>query len=89
MTETIYERVTKAAGGLSRLAAGLGESPQAVANWRQRGIPAARCKAVERLTGIRVSELRPHDWRDYWPDEPERAVAASVDNQPAEARDAA
>lgn len=67
MTELIYERVTAAAGGLSKLAAELGESPQAVANWKQRGIPAARCKAVERLTGIPVRELRPHDWRDYWP----------------------
>jgi DNA-binding transcriptional regulator YdaS (Cro superfamily) len=77
MNQTIYERITQAAGGLTELARSLGEQPNAVANWKARGVPANRCKAVERLTGIHVSELRPQDWRDYWPEEaaPQRETA--------------
>lgn len=56
------------------LARALGESTPAVCNWRTRGIPANRCKAIEALTGIPARRMRPHDWHEYWP-EPEKAPA--------------
>lgn len=55
-----------AAGGLSALAQMMQTSPQAVANWRVRGIPAERVLEIERATGISRHELRP----DIYPHEP-------------------
>ena len=45
----------------------LGESTPLVCNWRSRGIPANRCMAIKKLTGIPVERMRPHDWHEYWP----------------------
>jgi DNA-binding transcriptional regulator YdaS (Cro superfamily) len=65
---TGIDAAVKAAGGLAKLAAALGETAQAVSNWRARGVPANRCKAIEAATGVSVQFLRPNDWHDYWPD---------------------
>lgn len=78
--QATFEEVVRVAGGLAVLAAALGETAQTVSNWRGRGIPANRCKAVESLTGVSVRKLRPDDWADYWPDdgahdEPAKAAA--------------
>ena len=47
--------------GLSALAAALNVSPQVVSNWRERGVPAERCPAIEAATGglVRCEDLRP------------------------------
>jgi DNA-binding transcriptional regulator YdaS (Cro superfamily) len=66
--DDIYDQVVKAVGGAKKLADALDEQPATVSNWRQRGIPANRAKAIERMTGISVRLLRPHDWHAYWPD---------------------
>jgi DNA-binding transcriptional regulator YdaS (Cro superfamily) len=61
--DAVVEKTTRTA-----LAAALSETPQTISNWRVRGIPPNRCKAVEALTGVSVKVLRPNDWADYWPD---------------------
>ena len=68
-TETGIEAAIAAAGGLAKLAGALDETSQAVSNWRTRGVPANRCKAIEAATGVSVQRLRPADWHDYWPDD--------------------
>ena len=67
----VYEEIIGAFGGsATALAAALGEPNVAtVMNWRTRGIPARKARAIERLTGISVQRIRPDDWRDYWPPE--------------------
>ena len=69
-TVAIYERVIERFGGSpAKLAEALSERGAAtVCNWRARGIPPNRAKAIEALTGISVRELRPLDWQEYWPD---------------------
>lgn len=59
-----------AAALAARLSDEIGEevSVQVVTNWRARGVPANRCKAVEKLTGVSVKRLRPDDWFEYWPE---------------------
>jgi DNA-binding transcriptional regulator YdaS (Cro superfamily) len=48
-------------GGLTRLAAAIGVSPQRVSNWVERGVPAERCPDIERATAgaVRCEDLRP------------------------------
>lgn len=49
--------------GLTALAAELSVSPQRLANWVGRQVPAERCPDVERATGVRCEVLRPDvDW---------------------------
>ncbi len=62
--DAVVEKMT-----VSAIAAALSEKVQTVSNWRSRGIPPNRCKAIEALTGVSVRKLRPHDWSEYWPDE--------------------
>lgn len=71
--EKVFDRVTKDIGAAG-LAAELGETIQAVWNWRARGFPPNKCQAIQRVTGVSVRDLRPDDWRDYWP-EPARENA--------------
>lgn len=59
-------------GGLTGLADALGESIQVLSNWKSRGVPPNKCKAVERVLGVSVKVLRPNDWQDFWP-EPQAA----------------
>lgn len=59
------KRAFEAAGGLTKLAAAIGVSPQRLGNWLARGVPAEHCPAIERATGgaVRCEELRPDvDW---------------------------
>ena len=71
--DDVFARVTRDLGAAG-LAVALGETIQTVWNWRARGFPPNKCKAIERVTGVSVRELRPNDWRDYWP-EPARENA--------------
>lgn len=57
------ERAIANAGGLSGLAKPLGITVQAVSQWSE--VPAGRVLAVERLSGVSRTELRP----DLYPDE--------------------
>jgi TorA maturation chaperone TorD len=63
MREIGLEEAIRAAGGIGALARALGISQPAVSNWQK--IPAERVLAVEALTGVRRSVLRP----DLYPDE--------------------
>jgi len=66
--ETAIDKGIADAGGLSTLADLLGETPQALNNWRTRGVPPSKCRAFAAATGISVKLLRPNDWGDYWPE---------------------
>lgn len=70
--EDVVNRAIRAAGGLYKLAAILGVSPQAVVNWRSRGIPLGKCAAVEAATNGEVTrrQMRPADAHLIWPDLP-------------------
>lgn len=62
------DRASDAVGGAVRLAALLEVSPQAISNWKERGVPIERCVAIERLTNVSRRDLRPDDWEDIWPE---------------------
>lgn len=55
------DQAALAAGGITKLAAALGESVQAVTNWRVRRAPSDRCPNIEQATAGRVTceSLRP------------------------------
>lgn len=57
MSDTPLNRAIKDAGGLTKLAASLGISKQAVAQWDE--VPPLRVLEVERASGISRHELRP------------------------------
>lgn len=59
------ERATHAVGGATALAEALSVSPQAITNWKARGVPVDRCIDIERATNgtVRCEDLRPDvDW---------------------------
>lgn len=74
------EHVIDRLGGPSAVAKLLGLRSPSVTNWRHRGIPIERCVAIERATAGRVMrwDLRPHDWRDIWPELAERPDAPAA-----------
>ncbi|KAA1012991.1 helix-turn-helix domain-containing protein [Paraburkholderia panacisoli] len=56
-------RAIKEAGGLKALADALGEQPNTVSNWINRGAPIDKCPSIEHITGVLCEELRPeYDW---------------------------
>lgn len=65
--QTAFEDAIARAGGVSALARKLNELapddppllPQHVTNWRRRGLPPARCLAVEGVTGVSRHLLLP------------------------------
>ena len=57
MSSTPLERAIVAAGGLTKLAASVGVSKQAVAQWEE--VPPLRVLAVEAASGVSRNELRP------------------------------
>ncbi len=65
MSSTPLERAIDAAGGLTKLAASLGITKQAVLQWEE--VPPLRVLAVERASGVSRHELRP----DLYPVEDE------------------
>jgi hypothetical protein len=70
-----YEEAVAKAGSIKAIATALNESLATVCNWRHRGIPPNKAKALEALTGISVRRLRPNDWHEYWPESPGELVA--------------
>jgi TorA maturation chaperone TorD len=72
MREGGLDQAIRAAGGIGALARSLGISQPSVSNWQR--IPAERVLAVEALTGVPRTTLRP----DLYPDE-ERAAPPAVD----------
>jgi TorA maturation chaperone TorD len=75
------EEAIRAVGGIGALARALGIAQPSVSNWRR--IPAERVLAVEGLTGVRRSVLRP----DLYPDERESGAAADDDVDAARSRE--
>lgn len=63
------------AGGVTLVASRLNVTPQRLTNWVSRGVPASHCLRLEELTGVSRKDLRPDDWRDYWPEAAEATVA--------------
>lgn len=59
LTMNAIDKAIEVAGGVTRLAEKLAASPQVVANWKKRGVPAKRVLDVESATGIPRHELRP------------------------------
>ena len=66
------DRAIKCAGGLTDLAKRIGVTPQVVANWRTRGVPATRVIEIERATHDKHGRPRVlrHDLRpDLYPED--------------------
>ena len=64
-------RAIKAGGGPAAVALACGVTPQAVVNWRGRGVvPADMCALLERVScgAVTRRELRPDDWHRIWPE---------------------
>jgi DNA-binding transcriptional regulator YdaS (Cro superfamily) len=57
MPQTPLERAIAVAGSESALAREIGVTSQAVSQWKR--VPAERCPAVSRATGIALHDLRP------------------------------
>lgn len=66
------QQAIEAAGGPSKLAAGLGVTPQAVCFWRDglRRLPFEHGPEIERMAGGVVTrrQLFPDDWQRVWPE---------------------
>lgn len=59
MSKAIDDAI-KVAGGLSRLAEGVGVTTQAVWKWKRAGeVPLDRVIAIEKFTGVPREQLRP------------------------------
>jgi DNA-binding transcriptional regulator YdaS (Cro superfamily) len=59
-------RAIQKAGGLKALADALGEQPNTVSNWINRGAPIDKCPSIEHITGVMCEELRPQvDWATF------------------------
>ena len=76
MSTTALDRAIKAAGGGKDLATKLGVSPMAVSQWKKRGLPAERVRAVVRAANgeVQAHELRP----DLYEAEPAPQSAAAA-----------
>lgn len=67
-TGHVVDLLAYLAGGLSALGESLGHiTPQSISHWKDRGIPVDRCGAINKLYGVPVWRLRPHDWHEHWP----------------------
>jgi DNA-binding transcriptional regulator YdaS (Cro superfamily) len=66
------DRVARVLGSQNEIAALVGVTKAAVAQWKLPGrrVPAEHCVVIERTTGGVVSrrELRPDDWWLIWPE---------------------
>ena len=67
----IVERAVKAAGSNKALAIQLGISPQALSQWKRKGVPPLRVLKFERATGFSRHEIRP----DIYPPSLRRAAS--------------
>ncbi|MGE6498630.1 YdaS family helix-turn-helix protein [Cupriavidus metallidurans] len=63
-TPVSLDEAIEASGGLSKVAHALHISPNRLANWLKRGVPAERCPDVEAAIGVRCEFLRPDvNWK--------------------------
>lgn len=78
--DDIIDRACSAAGGLTRLAESIGQTPQTVWNWRGRGVPIVHCAAVEIACGAAVTrkDMRPNDWQVIWPELAKRGTGSKA-----------
>lgn len=55
------EKAISAADSLADFARRVGESPQNIQNWRKRGVPAEKCRAIEAAFPgvVTATDLRP------------------------------
>jgi DNA-binding transcriptional regulator YdaS (Cro superfamily) len=74
-------------GSKTKLARAINAQPQLVWQWATdvRPVPVRRCLPIELATGGAVTrkDLRPNDWRDYWPElaqAPANAAQAATEN---------
>lgn len=58
--EDALQAASDSVGGITKLAGAIGQSVQAVSNWRVRGVPLMQCAAIELATaaGVTVEQLR-------------------------------
>ena len=78
-TPTPLDRAIEVMGGISKLAAAIGERPNVVSNWRMRGgnVPERHCASIEIATHGAVTrrDFHPTDWQRIWPELAEKAAA--------------
>lgn len=53
------DRAIESVGSQANLARAINVLSQHITNWRERGIPADRCPAIEAATKVPCEELRP------------------------------
>ena len=79
-------KVASKVGSLAKLARALGVSSPTAHEWKteKRKVPAAHCKEVVRLSegAVTLQELRPDDWRNYWPELDQAPQPASQQARP-------
>lgn len=75
MSAALLEAIRKA-GSVSKLAALIGVTPQAISQWKKP--PATRVLDISRVTGIAPRELRP----DVYPPKRARRATPESDNTP-------
>ena len=78
--KTAAEKAIEFLGGASAVAKILDlPNPQAVSNWKTRGVPIEHCPAVEAAVSERGGDItrrdfRPLDWQRIWPELVEKAA---------------
>jgi DNA-binding transcriptional regulator YdaS (Cro superfamily) len=80
-------RAAKVVGGYAALSRCLDERINTVVNWSVRGVPIAKCAAVEMACGAAVTrrDLRPNDWHVIWPELVTAEFPAPATDAPSEA----
>jgi DNA-binding transcriptional regulator YdaS (Cro superfamily) len=66
-------------GVRAAIADAVGVSPQAISNWKQRGVPIEYCATIEKASkgAATRQELRPNDWQAIWPELAKKHKAAA------------
>jgi len=87
--ESAAAKAVRLLGGPVKAAERLGiERYQTVQSWVKHQVPAMYCQQIVRLLPgeITLQELRPEDWRLYWPDASNTSIYAAPDRRKAAAR---
>lgn len=75
----VIERASDVVGSQVALAELCGVSKAAITQWKATGvIPAKHCKAVAEKAGVSCRDLRPDDWRMYWPELAEQSPTTTA-----------